>query len=71
MDYLFIALHVNIFEPRYKLMVQRVVQTTRLFVYVPYINQNNSANIGDIAMIAELKDAEFLPNERYCISKKI
>lgn len=52
-------LNLHLFEPRYKLMMQRIINTTRAFAYVPNFTTYN-AQIGDIALIAELKDAEFL-----------
>ena len=52
-------LSLHLFEPRYKLMMQRIIDSTRAFAYVPNFNTYN-AQIGDIALVAELKDAEFL-----------
>ena len=52
-------LSLHLFEPRYKLMMQRVVNSNRAFAYVPNFT-NYSAAIGDIALVAELKEVEFL-----------
>lgn len=52
-------LSLHLFEPRYKLMMQRVVNSNRAFAYVPNFS-NYSAAIGDIALVAELKEVEFL-----------
>jgi len=56
-----LALHL--FEPRYKLMMKRVVDTTRSFAYVPNFT-NYSAQVGDIALIADLRNVEFLADGR-------
>lgn len=56
-----LALHL--FEPRYKLMMKRVVDTTRSFAYVPNFT-SYSAQVGDIALIADLKNVEFLADGR-------
>lgn len=54
-------LNLHLFEPRYKIMMQRVVNSTRCFAYVPNFT-NYSASIGDIALVAELKECEFMAN---------
>ena len=54
------VLSLHLFEPRYKLMMQRVVSTTNAFAYVPNFT-NYNANIGDIALVAKMKEVEFLP----------
>lgn len=53
-------LNLHLFEPRYKLMMQRVVNNSRSFAYVPNFRSYH-AQVGDVALIAELKNAEFLP----------
>jgi Lon protease-like protein len=58
-------LNLHLFEPRYKVMMQRVVNSTRSFAYVPNFS-NYTASIGDICLIAELKECEFLADGR-CI----
>ena len=52
-------LSLHLFEPRYKVMMQRIVNTTRAFAYVPAPNSYPSL-IGAVAMLAELKDVQFL-----------
>jgi hypothetical protein len=52
-------LSLHLFEPRYKLMMQRVVNTTNAFAYVPNFN-NYHAQLGDIALVAKVKEVEFL-----------
>ena len=59
------TLSLNLFEPRYKFMMRRVVNTTRSFAYVPNFT-TYIAKAGDIAIIAKLKEVEFLPG--YIIS---
>ena len=55
-------LSLHLFEPRYKLMMQRVVSTTNAFAYVPNFT-NYYANIGDIALVAKMKEVDFLPGK--------
>ncbi len=55
-------LSLHLFEPRYKLMMQRVVNTTNAFCYVPNFS-NYCAQIGDVALVAKVKEAEFLPGK--------
>jgi Lon protease-like protein len=57
-------LDLHFFEPRYKLMMQRVVNTNRCFAYVPNFN-NYRAAIGDIALIAHVTEVEFLPGSTF------
>ncbi len=44
-------------------MMQRVVSSTRSFAYVPNF-RNYSASIGDVALVAELKECEFFSDGR-------
>jgi hypothetical protein len=53
-------LSLHLFEPRYKVMMQRVVSTTNAFAYVPNFSGYN-ASIGDIALVAKMKEVDFLP----------
>jgi hypothetical protein len=53
-------LSLHLFEPRYRHMMSRIVNTTQAFAYVPNF-ANYQANNGDIALIARLKDVSFLP----------
>lgn len=55
-------LSLHLFEPRYKIMMQRVVNSTKSFAYVPNFT-NYNASLGDIALIAKLKEVEFLPGQ--------
>jgi Lon protease-like protein len=54
------VLRLHLFEPRYKTMMQRIVNTTRCFAYVPNFD-NYRANIGDVALIARITECEFMP----------
>jgi hypothetical protein len=56
------TLSLHLFEPRYKLMMQRVVNGSKSFAYVPNFS-SYQANNGDIALIAKLKEVEFLPGK--------
>lgn len=51
-------LELNFFEPRYKLMMQRIVNSNRKFAYVPNFT-NYSASPGDVALIADLSETQF------------
>ena len=55
-------LGLHLFEPRYKTMMTRVVNSNRAFAYV----RTSNLAAGDIALIAEVKEAEFLSDGR-CI----
>lgn len=55
-------LGLHLFEPRYRLMMKRVVNTTRAFAYVPNF-KGYTASIGDVAMLAEIKEVEFMPGD--------
>lgn len=55
-------LSLHLFEPRYKTMMSRVVNSNRAFAYV----RTSGLAVGDIALIAEVKEAEFLSDGR-CI----
>ena len=55
-------LGLHLFEPRYKTMMTRVVNSNRAFAYV----RTSNLTAGDIALIAEVKEAEFLSDGR-CI----
>lgn len=57
-------LSLHLFEPRYKLMMQRVVSTTNAFAYVPNFT-NYNASVGDIALVAKMKEVEFMPGKGY------
>ena len=56
-------LQLHLFEPRYKLMMQRIVNAGRRFAYVPKLNNNVSVP-GDLAVVAELKEVEFSEDGR-------
>lgn len=43
-------------------MMQRIVNTSRSFAYVPNFT-NYVAELGDIALVAELKEVEFHPGK--------
>jgi hypothetical protein len=51
-------------------MMKRVVESTRSFAYVPNFS-NYNARIGDIALIAELEEVEFLPDGRCLLEAKL
>lgn len=63
-------LRLHLFEPRYKLMMQRVVNSNRSFAYVPNF-QNYNARVGDVALVASLTEAEFLPDGRCIVEAKL
>jgi Lon protease-like protein len=54
-------LSLHLFEPRYKLMMTRIVNTNRAFAY---ISAHYRAETSDVALIAELEEAEFLADGR-------
>mmetsp|Transcript_28425 Transcript_28425/g.35696 ORF Transcript_28425/g.35696 Transcript_28425/m.35696 type:complete len:188 (-) Transcript_28425:421-984(-) len=64
------TLSLHLFEPRYKLMMQRIVGTSQKFAYVPNYS-NYSASLTDVALLAELKEVEFLSDGRCLLEAKI
>lgn len=64
------TLHLHLFEPRYRLMMRRIVDSTRKFLYLPSYREYK-ANPGDVAMLAELRDVHFFRDGRAEIEAKI
>ena len=56
-------LELHLFELRYRVMMKRVVDTTRTFAYVPNFT-NFWAKVGDVAMVAQLEEVDILPDGR-------
>jgi hypothetical protein len=63
-------LDLHLFEPRYRVMMQRVVNSTRSFAYVPNFNQYR-ANVGDVALVAVLEEVEFMADGRCMLQAKL
>eukprot|EP01038_Epipyxis_sp_PR26KG_P008665 gene8665-11708_t len=63
------SLHLHLFEPRYRIMMKRVVDSSRSFAYVPNFT-NYHANLGDIILIAVIKEVEFMADGR-CVLEAI
>jgi len=57
------TLSLHLFEPRYKLMMRRIADSSRSFAYVPNF-VSYAATVGDLALIAEVKELEFLADGR-------
>eukprot|EP00602_Paraphysomonas_sp_CaronLab_P004910 CAMPEP_0185027032 /NCGR_PEP_ID=MMETSP1103-20130426/11853_1 /TAXON_ID=36769 /ORGANISM="Paraphysomonas bandaiensis, Strain Caron Lab Isolate" /LENGTH=406 /DNA_ID=CAMNT_0027560875 /DNA_START=266 /DNA_END=1486 /DNA_ORIENTATION=+ len=55
-------LHLHLFEPRYKIMMQRVMATTRRFAYL-YVSPHMPVE-RSIALIATVRHADFSPDGR-------
>lgn len=53
-------LSLHLFEPRYRQMMTRIVNTTQAFAYVPNFT-NYQAQENDVALIAKLQDVTMLP----------
>ena len=64
------TLSLHLFEPRYRLMMQRVVNSNRQFAYVPNFS-NYNANVGDMALIATLTECEFMADGRCMLDAKL
>lgn len=56
-------LMLHLFEPRYKLMMQRIVGTTRRFGYLPCYTRY-AAEEGAVGLYADLTECEFLADGR-------
>ncbi|CAB1112714.1 unnamed protein product [Ectocarpus sp. CCAP 1310/34] len=72
------TLCVHFFEPRYKLMMQRIINTSRRFAYVlpapvPSTNDDdrNTDQQGRIALEAHVCEAEFLSDDRVMVKIKL
>jgi len=57
-------LNLHLFEPRYKIMMNNIVNSSRAFVYV--CPTGNRLEVGELALVADVKEAEFLADGR-CI----
>ena len=58
-----ISLHL--FEARYKIMVKRIVHTSRKFIFLPnFLNYKPARN--DIGVLCEVTKCEILPDGRAC-----
>lgn len=64
------TLWLHFFEPRYKLMMKRIIDTSRRFAYVPNYTKNVAAK-GDTALVAQVCDAEFLVDGRVMVKSKL
>eukprot|EP00903_Cladosiphon_okamuranus_P020079 g18443.t1 len=64
------TLQLHLFEPRYKLMMKRIVNTSRRFAYVPNYEGYVATN-GDVALIAKLSECEFLSDGRVLLVAKL
>eukprot|EP00752_Nemacystus_decipiens_P001802 g1741.t1 len=70
------TLCLHFFEPRYKLMMRRIIDTSRRFAYVlpvPSCSTTNS-NSGPkrrIALVANVCEAEFLSDDRVMVKTKL
>lgn len=62
---------LHLYEPRYKLLAQRSVETTRTFVYCPSLGFSREPAAGDVALIAQLEEAQFLPDGRCLLEAKL
>lgn len=60
-------LKLHLFEPRYKLMMTRIVDASRAFAYVP----KHPITTGDLALVAELRNAEFLADGRCLVEASL
>ena len=63
-------LSLHLFEQRYRVMMQRVVNTCRSFAYVPNFNDYR-ANVGDPALVAQLEEVEFMADGRCILEAKL
>lgn len=50
--------------------MQRVINSTRSFAYVPNFNQYR-ANVGDVALVAVLEEVEFMADGRCMLQAKL
>ena len=64
------VLRLHLFEPRYRLMMQRIVDGSRRFAYVPNYSNYRGAK-GDVALIAEVKEVRFMRDGRSELEARI
>lgn len=57
-------LSLHLFEPRYRLMMTRIVNSSRAFAYV---SSPSGFESGSVALVAELKEAELLEDGRWLL----
>mmetsp|Transcript_31640 Transcript_31640/g.84609 ORF Transcript_31640/g.84609 Transcript_31640/m.84609 type:complete len:271 (-) Transcript_31640:457-1269(-) len=57
------CLALHLFEERYKVMIRRIVEASRKFCYLPNF-ANYEASVGDVGVVAEITDVEFMANGR-------
>ena len=60
-------LDLHLFEPRYRIMMRRVVEANRRFAYVCCF-EAFAAKVGDVALVAEVRECEFLADGRALLS---
>eukprot|EP01041_Mallomonas_annulata_P004455 gene4455-8875_t len=60
------SLNLHLFEPRYRVMMRRVVDSTNSFAYVANFN-TYCARVGDLALLAKLEHVEFFHDGRCMI----
>jgi len=60
-------LDLHLFEPRYRIMMRRVVESNRRFAYVCSF-EAFAAKVGDVALVAEVRECEFLADGRALLS---
>eukprot|EP00802_Teleaulax_amphioxeia_P012936 Tamp_12982.p1 GENE.Tamp_12982~~Tamp_12982.p1 ORF type:complete len:272 (+),score=12.68 Tamp_12982:831-1646(+) len=65
----FSPLSLHLFEPRYKVMCKRIVNGSRKFAYLPCFH-SYTASVGDVGVVADLTDVEFLPDGRALLQAK-
>jgi Lon protease-like protein len=63
-------LRLHLFEPRYRLMMKRIMASSRRFAYVPRVGGHMTSR-GDIALIAEITECEFLSDGRSLLEAKL
>ena len=63
-------LGLNLFEPRYRIMMQRITAGDRKFCYLPNF-RNYSASTNDIGLVAELEESEEMHDGRWSIQAKL
>ena len=64
------VLRLHLFEPRYRVMMQRIVNSSRRFAYVPNYS-NYQAQAGDVALVAELKEVNIMRDGRSELEARI
>eukprot|EP00468_Gymnochlora_sp_CCMP2014_P003000 CAMPEP_0167755196 /NCGR_PEP_ID=MMETSP0110_2-20121227/8689_1 /TAXON_ID=629695 /ORGANISM="Gymnochlora sp., Strain CCMP2014" /LENGTH=330 /DNA_ID=CAMNT_0007641155 /DNA_START=56 /DNA_END=1045 /DNA_ORIENTATION=- len=65
-----VPLRLHLFEQRYRHMINRAVSSNRKFIYLPAFSEYKASE-GDVGLIANVDDCQFLPDGRALLKATI